>query len=145
MAFTDLISALRAAPTDGQRLKHEEARLVAERQLVATAAIHVDDIVAKAINGTRERAAGAIAHLVAHHLNAESMAATHPESIENEKITFDLLARQAREVLVRSCQVEAGCRCRDGQAQIRKVPPRSLELVERRGGFAAGGQDAVSL
>ena len=92
MSFTDLISALRAAPADGQQLKQDEARLVAERQLVATATVHIDDVVAKGVNGTRKRAADAIAHLLAHHLNADSMAATHPDSIENPATVFDLLA-----------------------------------------------------
>jgi len=54
--------------------------------------VHIDDVVAKGVNGTRKRAADAIAHLLANHLNADSMAATHPESIENAANVFDLLA-----------------------------------------------------
>lgn len=92
MALNDIISALRGAPANGQQLNKDEAKLLAERQRIATAPVHIDDVVAKAVSGTRKRAADAVAHLVEHHLNAASMAATHPDSIESDANTFDLLA-----------------------------------------------------
>ena len=91
-SLTDFISALRGAPITGQQLNKDEARLLAERQRVASAVLHVDDYVAKALAGMRRRAADAIARLTAYHLNAESVAATPAESIENDDIVFDLLA-----------------------------------------------------
>jgi hypothetical protein len=91
-SFNDFISALRGAPTTGAQLNKDEAKLLAERQRVANAPVHIDDVVAKAVNGTRKRAADAVAHLVRNHLNADSMAATHPDSIENDATVFDLLA-----------------------------------------------------
>lgn len=91
-SFTDFISALRGAPTTGAQLNKDEAKLLAERQRVASAPVHIDDLVAKAVAGTRKRAGDAVAHLVRHHLNADSAAATHPDSVENDEVVFDLLA-----------------------------------------------------
>jgi len=90
--LSDFLTALRSAPATGQQLNKAEAKLIAERERTASATVHIDDVVAKALDGTRKRASGAISHLLAHHLNAESMAATHAGSIENQEIVFDLLA-----------------------------------------------------
>jgi hypothetical protein len=91
-SFSEFLSAVRGAPSTGAELNKSEAKLLAERQRVANAPVHIDDVVAKAVNGTRKRAADAVAHLVRNHLNAASMAATHADSIENDAVVFDLLS-----------------------------------------------------
>ena len=92
MAFSDILSGLKAALAERHFFNADEAKLLAERDRLAKARICIDDVVAKALEGTRTRASDAIARMLAHHLNEASMAATTPDSIASEKISFDLLA-----------------------------------------------------
>jgi hypothetical protein len=91
MALSDFLTAIRRAPIDGQQLNKDEAKLLAERKRVPSVP-HIDDVVAKVVGGLRKRAADAEARLTAYHLNAESMAATPADTIDNDAVVFDLLA-----------------------------------------------------
>ena len=73
MSISDFFSTMR---NDGQRLNREEANLIAEDQRLENPRKHIEDLVAKATGGVRKRAADAVAHLIAHHLNPASLAAT---------------------------------------------------------------------
>jgi hypothetical protein len=91
-SLNDFISALRGAPTTGAQLNKDEAKLIAERQRVANARVHIEDVIAKGVNGTRKAAADSVSALLRHHLNADSMAATHADTIDNDEVVFNLLA-----------------------------------------------------
>jgi hypothetical protein len=91
-SLNDFTSWIKSAPATGTELNKSESKLLAERERVANVGAHIDDLVAKGVNGVRKSAADAKAHLIRHHLNAESLAATHVDSIESDAIVFDLLS-----------------------------------------------------
>src|SRR5436190_18556425 len=76
----------------GQALNPEGTNPHAEGQPLENPRKHFEDLVAEGTGGVRQRAADAEARLIAHHLNAASLAVTHADSLENPAILFDLLA-----------------------------------------------------